>query len=80
MSSILALGVSREEATTIFYYLYCRDTEQEFLTLPDRTLRGLRKTMKMVGIRVSDGLTQENFVYGHLSLVQQTFVTTSPKV
>ncbi|CAB4886003.1 unannotated protein [freshwater metagenome] len=80
MNTMLSLGVSLADATAIFYYLHCRDTEQDFLPVPDRMLRELRKTMKMVGIRVSDGLTQENFAYGHLSLTQQAFVVTSPIV
>jgi hypothetical protein len=80
MNSILSLGVSLEDATAIFYYLHCRDTDQEFLAIPDRSLRALRQTMKMVGIRISDGLTQKNFTYGYLSLVQQAFVETSPVV
>jgi hypothetical protein len=80
MNSLLALGVSQCDATTIFYYLHCRDTDQEFLPIPDRTLRELRRTMKAVGIRVSDGLTQDNFVFGHLSLSQQAFVVTAPLV
>ena len=80
MNSILSIGVSLEDATAIFYYLHCRDTDQEFLAIPDRSLRALRQTMKMAGVRVSDGLTQENFTYGYLSLTQQAFVVTSPIV
>jgi hypothetical protein len=80
MNTMLSLGVSLADATAIFYYLHCRDSEQDFLPVPDRMLRELRKTMKMVGVRVSDGLTQENFAYGHLSLTQQAFVVTSPIV
>jgi len=80
MNSLLAMGVSMEEATAIFYYLYCRDTDQAFIPVPDRTLRELRKTMKAAGVRVSDGLNQENFTYGYLDLRKQAFVTTSPIV
>lgn len=80
MNSLLNIGVSLEDATAIFYYLHCKDTDQEYLQIPDRTLRELRRTMKMAGVRVSDGLTQENFTYGYLSLAQQAFVVTSPIV
>lgn len=80
MDSLLALGVSLEDATLIFYYLHCRDTEQEFLPIPDRSLRELRKTMKAAGVRVSDGLTQENFTFGYLDLRKQTFVVTAKLV
>ena len=80
MNSLLNLGVSLADATAIFYYLHCRDTDQEFLPVPDRTLRELRRTMNMAGVRVSDGLTQENFAYGHLSLAKQAFIATAPVV
>jgi len=80
MNSLLHIGVSLGDATAIFYYLHCRDTNQDFLPIPDRALRELRKTMKMAGVRVSDGLTQENYSYGHLSFTQQAFVVTSPIV
>lgn len=80
MNSLLNIGVSLGDATAIFYYLHCRDTNQDFLPVPDRALRELRKTMKMAGVRVSDGLTQENYTYGHLSFTQQAFVVTSPIV
>jgi hypothetical protein len=80
MNSLLHIGVSLGDATAIFYYLHCRDTNQDFLPIPDRALRELRKTMKMAGVRVSDGLTQANYSYGHLSFTQQAFVVTSPIV
>lgn len=80
MNSLLSLGVSLDEATAIFYYLYCRDVDQEFIQVPDRTLRELRKTMKAAGVRASDGLNQQNFTYGYLDLRKQAFVVTSPIV
>ena len=80
MNSLISMGVSVEEATLIFYYLHCRDTEQEFLAIPDRSLRELRKVMKAAGVRVSDGLFQENFTYGYLDLRKQSFVVTTKLV
>jgi hypothetical protein len=80
MKSIIAAGLTVSEATVIFYYLYCRQRELEYLAVPDRTLRELRKTMKELGIRVVDGLNQENFNYGYLDIKIQGFVTTSPIV
>jgi hypothetical protein len=36
--------------------------------------------MKAAGVRVSDGLTQENFTYGYLDLRKQSFVVTAKLV
>jgi hypothetical protein len=77
MASIMNTGLSFGEASDIFYYLYCKENKLEFPEMPDRQIRDLRSTMRQLGIRVTDGLTQPNFSYGYLDFDAEQFIPIS---
>lgn len=80
IDELLGRGIPLSEATQIHYYLVCREKGLCFPLIPDRVLREMRRLMKELGLRISDGLEQQNFTYGYLDLEQQLFITTAPLV
>jgi hypothetical protein len=76
ISDLMAGGLTFEQSTAIFYYLHAKDNSIPLPVLPDRTMRELRKCMKSFGIRLSEGLRQSQYTYGHLDVHTGSLVST----
>jgi hypothetical protein len=78
MSVLIDGGLSFEQASALFYFLYVKENGLNLPKMPDRYLRELRKSAKSFGIRLSEGLHQSSFSYGYLDILTGTLVVTAP--
>ena len=78
MAVLMGGGLSFEQASALFYFLYAKENGLNLPKMPDRYLRELRKSAKSFGIRLSEGLHQSNFTYGYLDVFTGTLVVTAP--
>lgn len=58
-------GLSDEEISLVFVYLYFKEVDQE-PPFSDRKMRRIRKIAKGAGMRLSEGLEQLGYAYGRL--------------
>jgi hypothetical protein len=75
LRSMKERGLSDEEACLVFTYLYMKERNLD-LPFMDRKIRRIRKLVKLLGMRFSEGLDQSNYTYGYLDVKTGQLITT----
>jgi hypothetical protein len=77
LRSMKERGLTDEESCLVFTYLYMKERNLE-LPFMDRKIRRIRKLIKSLGMKFSEGLDQSNYTYGYLDIKTGQLITTIP--